>query len=97
MVLTADGVARGVSFRRQTDAERWDPEGLDQVKGFPCKFKPESRGADAPAIQEEVGETPPPIARPTELPPRPQRKMYILKADIEKYAKLVKISDAKPD
>ena len=85
MVLTEKGVVRGVSFRHQTDAERWSTGFLDEIKGFPWKFKPDDREAGFPAVPLQVGAVPPPIARPTESPPRPQRKMYVLKADIEKH------------
>jgi hypothetical protein len=84
-ILTKDGVVRGASFRRQTDADRWNAEGLDEVRGFPWNLKPEARNTEAPIIQESASAPPPPIAMPMELPPKAQRRRYVLRADVEKY------------
>ena len=84
LVLTKDGVKRGTGFRRLPESERWNPDGWSELSGMPWDIR-RAAPSSAPAIGE--GE---PRHEPIALPqiaartPAP-RRVYVLKADIEKF------------
>ncbi|CAK0850901.1 unnamed protein product [Prorocentrum cordatum] len=82
MVITSDGVKKAVGFRSLPQSEKWITAGWDSLKGLPWDVAP--RAASAPRAIVGPGEAgPPPIVV---VPPQPQapRRMYVLKADVER-------------
>ncbi|CAK0888487.1 unnamed protein product [Prorocentrum cordatum] len=82
MVITSDGVKKAVGFRSLPQSEKWITAGWDSLKGLPWDVAP--RAASAPRAIVGPGEAgPPPIVV---APPQPQapRRMYVLKADVER-------------
>ena len=84
LVITADGVQRGTGIRRLGPAERWVMDGWDDQRGFPWEV-----AARRPAERQEalIGEPRLEVpGRPSVavLPPA-ERRLYIRKADVEKY------------
>ena len=84
LVITADGVQRGTGIRRLGPAERWVMDGWDDQRGFPWEV-----AARRPAERQEalIGEPRlevPAMPSVAVLPPA-ERRLYIRKADVEKY------------
>ncbi|CAK0826208.1 unnamed protein product, partial [Prorocentrum cordatum] len=68
MVITSDGAKKAVGFRSLPQSEKWITAGWDGLKGLPWDVAP--RAASAPRAIVGPGEAP--------------RRMYVLKADIER-------------
>ncbi|CAK0882435.1 unnamed protein product [Prorocentrum cordatum] len=82
MVITSDGVKKAVGFRSLPQSEKWITAGWDGLKGLPWDVAP--RAASAPRAIVGPGEVgPPPIVVVSPQPQAP-RRMYVLKADIER-------------
>ena len=79
LVLTEDGVKRGVGVRRLPIQERWNKEGWDKLRGLPWDVK--SRRSAIPAVQgEQQALLPQPL-----MVPAAERRLYVLAADIKHY------------
>ncbi|CAK0892530.1 unnamed protein product [Prorocentrum cordatum] len=82
MVITSDGVKKAVGFRSLPQSEKWITVGWDGLKGLPWDVAP--RAASAPRAIVGPGEVgPPPIVVVSPQPQAP-RRMYVLKADVER-------------
>ncbi|CAK0899207.1 unnamed protein product [Prorocentrum cordatum] len=82
MVITSDGVKKAVGFRSLPQSEKWITAGWDGLKGLPWDVAP--RAASAPRAIVGPGEVgPPPIVVVSPQPQAP-RRMYVLKADVER-------------
>ncbi|CAK0841220.1 unnamed protein product, partial [Prorocentrum cordatum] len=82
MVITSDGVKKAVGFRSLPQSEKWITAGWDSLKGLPWDVAP--RAASAPRAIVGPGEVgPPPIVVVSPQPQAP-RRMYVLKADVER-------------
>ncbi|CAK0809617.1 unnamed protein product, partial [Prorocentrum cordatum] len=82
MVITSDGVKKAVGFRSLPQSEKWITAGWDGLKGLPWDVAP--RAASAPRAivgPGEVGPSPIVVVSPQ---PQAPRRMYVLKADIER-------------
>ena len=87
LVMTKHGVVRGISFNRMPEEQRWSNVGFEELKGLPWNMFPR---------EKETLELPLPVPLP-EMMAAPQvvvvvepaapgrRRLYILKADIERY------------
>jgi len=86
LALTSDGLKAGTGVRRLTEDERWSTNGWEQLKGLPWDVATRAK-PEAPEKPIAVG----PESRPLEVRPAPEdkpsqvRRMYVLKADIERY------------
>jgi len=82
LLMTSEGVKRGVGFRRMPEADRWDPSQWDQLKGIPWEFN-----APRPSVPRLVDEdrlvVPPPVE--ARVAPPQKRRMYIRREDVHKY------------
>ncbi|CAK0811643.1 unnamed protein product [Prorocentrum cordatum] len=82
MVITSDGAKKAVGFRSLPQSEKWITAGWDGLKGLPWDVAP--RAASAPRAIVGPGEVgPPPIVVVSPQPQAP-RRMYVLKADVER-------------
>ena len=81
--MSSEGVKMATGVRRVPSSERWTAEGWSDLKGLPWEVqarRPRQKlvsGSDA--VSKELPDTPVTVLAPQE------RKMYVLKADIEKY------------
>jgi hypothetical protein len=82
LLMTSEGVKRGVGFRRMPETDRWDPSQWDQLKGIPWEFN-----APRPSVPRLVDEdrlvVPPPVE--ARVAPPQKRRMYIRREDVHKY------------
>lgn len=83
LLMTADGVKRGVGFRRMTAMDRWDPAGWDQLRGSPCKLNaPRPAVEDRLVSEDRLVVPPPPEDR---VAPPQRRRLYIRREDVHKH------------
>ena len=86
LIMTEQGVRRARGFNKMPSTERWDPEGFSELKGTPWQLIPDA-SVQAPAVmlsgQDAV---PAPLPPPPQHTPAPtQRKLYVLRSDVEMY------------
>ena len=80
LVITTEGVKRALGVRRLTPEERWKPQGWTDLKGYPWSVAHRAGG-----LHRLNAEGPLPLQGPTPaLTPPVQRRLYILKADVER-------------
>ena len=86
LLMTPEGLCRGVGLHRLPQDLRWDAEFLSRCRGLPWEAKPIRRGLPRPAVsaaEREAGVAP--LRAPAPAAEGQQRRRYVLKADIEKY------------
>ena len=81
LVLTEDGVKRGVGVRRLPIQDRWNKEGWDKLRGLPWDVKSRERRSAIPAVR---GEQQASLAQPL-MAPAAERRLCVLAADIKHY------------
>ena len=80
LVITTEGVKKALGVRRLTPEERWEPQGWTDLKGYPWSVAHRAGG-----LHRLNAEGPLPLQGPTPaLTPPVQRRLYILKADVER-------------
>ena len=87
LLLTPEGVVRGLSCTRMPEAQRWSTEELDNLKGLPWRWAPPAEGGgEARPLRIDLPEpaVPPPVRVHGERP-FATRRLYILKSDIDRY------------
>ena len=89
LVMTTQGVLRGMAFNRRPEGERWTTDDWDRLKGLPWDMVPRTsagREAEVFADKEAVGLpiTPAP-PQPSTAAPGKAKERYVLRADIDKF------------
>ena len=84
LVITADGVQRGTGIRRLGPAERWVMDGWDDQRGLPSEVAARRPAARQEALIGEPRLEVPAMPSVAVVPPA-ERRLYIRKADVEKY------------
>ena len=84
MLMTSQGVKRGIGFRRMPNADRWDPTGWDQLRGIPWELSAPRPVAGERLIGEDRLVVPPPPPEARVAPPQ-RRKLYIRREDVHKH------------
>ena len=89
MLMTSQGVKRGIGFRRMPNADRWDPTGWDptgwdQLRGIPWELSAPRPVAGERLIGEDRLVVPPPPPEARVAPPQ-RRKLYIRRKDVHKH------------
>ena len=89
MLMTSQGVKRGIGFRRMPNADRWDPTGWDptgwdQLRGIPWELSAPRPVAGERLIGEDRLVVPPPPPGARVAPPQ-RRKLYIRREDVHKH------------
>ena len=84
MLMTSQGVKRGIGFRRMPNADRWDPTGWDQLRGIPWELSAPRPAAGERLISEDRLVVPPPPPEARVAPPQ-RRKLYIRREDVHKH------------
>ena len=83
LLMTPDGLFRGVGLHRLPQDLRWDAEFLSRCRGLPWEARPVRRGLPQPAVsaaEREAGVAP--LRAPAPAAEGQQRRRYVLKADI---------------
>lgn len=80
MVMTSEGIRKGMSFRKMTVQQAWDTAGWSRFRGLPWRIEEPRAGGPANAAGD-VADEPAITSQPVQLP----RRMYILRADIERH------------
>ena len=83
LVMTKEGVRRGLSFRRVPEEQRWTTDGWEELKGFPWEVKPRERSLRVPAVGGD--EAPQPVIQPLLVPPEGPRRLYVLERDVKHF------------
>ena len=81
LVLTPEGVKRGVGVRRLPPAERWSREGWDLLRGLPWDVVSRQRKSVLLAVLSEQRAL---VAQPSRAPAA-KRQLHVLAADIEHF------------
>ena len=82
-VMTDTGVYRGKGFCKLPNADRWNNEDLPKLCGVPWDLK-RKQPLDVPVLSGQDAVKVPFIVRTQEIAPK-GKKLYVLKADIEKF------------
>ena len=83
LVMTKNGVKRGLSFRRLPPEQRWVTEGWSELRGFPWDIKSRVRSMRVPAVGD--AEARQPVLQPAMAPPEGPRHLYVLARDVEHF------------
>ena len=86
ILITPNGVERGIGLHPLPEDSRWDAEFLRTCKGLPWELKPGRRTTSQPTFGEEEKNARVPI--PEGTPPLVSfgaSKFYVLNADVERY------------
>ena len=84
LIMTPDGLSRGVGLHRLPASQRWDVEFLKTCKGVPWEVKPCRRETSQPMFDESEQAEMPEIPVLVSIPMK-TRQLYVLHADIERY------------
>ena len=85
MLITSQGVKRGIGFPRMPNADRWDPTGWDQLRGIPWELSAPRPVAGERLIGEDRLVVPPPPPEKARVAPPQRRKLYIRREDVHKH------------
>ena len=87
LVMTEQGVLRGTGARREPEDKRWSLEKWTSLKGFPWDVAPRAAAQrlEKPLVSGADAESLPSAQGPVRVLPGQERRMYVTKADIEKF------------